>query len=187
LVYARRRLRERFGMTLAERGAGLKAAAGRRHAARAWLALFLLALPATPAAAQLRSESVAGWRIAYGGSGDGGHVVRLSRNGRGYRLSHELEFWRGNGGVVMGATFRRGRCRSGDAGVIVPFEQGLSRATFDMRLADYLRACPLPRAELAVLLRGLDRAWPRFLRRARRALAAIRAENEAIVRHGEER
>lgn len=146
---------------------------------------LLLAGAAAPANARMRSETVAGWRIASGGSGDGGHLVRLSRHGRGYSFEHVLEYWRGNGGVVMGASLRRGACRSGDASAIVPHELGLSRETFDQRLADYLRECPLPRAEAATLRRTLNAAWPTFLARAHRARAAIDAENEAIVRHGE--
>jgi hypothetical protein len=149
--------------------------------------IALLGAAAAPAGAQTRMQTVAGWRISLGGSGDGGHLVRLSRRGRGYRFEHFLEYWRGNGGVVMGASFRRGACSSGEAGAIVPHALGLSRATFDQRLADYLRECPLPRAERAALRRTLDAAWPRFLAFARRARAAMDAENEAIVRHGAQR
>ena len=150
-------------------------------------AVAALALAASPVAAQNRSETVAGWRIGSGGSGDGGYVARLSRRGRGYSLEHRLEFWRGNGGVAISASFRRGDCRSGDAGGIVPFDEGMSRAAFDRRLADYLRECPLPRAEDAVLRRTLDLAWPRFAAAARRARSAMEAQIDAIVRHGEQR
>jgi hypothetical protein len=146
------------------------------------LPLALLAAP--PALAQTRTETVAGWRISSGGSGDGGHAVRLVRRGPGYVYEHNLEYWHGNGGVVMGDQFRRGRCRSGDASAIVPLELGMSRETFDQRLTDYLRECPLPRAEEAALRRSLDRAWPRFLRHARRAQAAMEADSAAIARHG---
>ena len=151
------------------------------------LALAALAAASAPGAAQNRSEAVAGWRIGSGGSGDGGYVARLSRRGRGYSLEHQLEFWRGNGGVAISAGFRRGACRSGDAGGIVPFDEGMSRASFDLRLADYLRECPLPRAEEAVLRRTLDLAWPRFAAAAHRARSAMAAEIDAIVRHGERR
>jgi hypothetical protein len=152
-----------------------------RLAARLLLALSLLT---PPAIAQPRAETVAGWRITSGGSGDGGHAVRLTRRGPGYSYEHNLEYWHGNGGVVMGDEFRRGRCRSGDASAIVPLELGMSRETFDQRLTDYLRECPLSRAEEAALRRSLDRAWPRFLRHARRALAAMEADSAAIERHG---
>ena len=152
------------------------------------LALPLLALLglAAPADGRNRSEAVAGWRIVSGGSGDGGHVAGLSRRGRGWRLEHNLEFWRGNGGVVISAEFRRGDCRSGDSSAIVPIEQGMSRAMFDDRLADYLRACPLRPAEEAELRRTLRLAWPRFAARAAEALAAMEAELEAIARQGEQ-
>src|SRR5688572_23816168 len=147
------------------------------------LALFVLILPAS-LSAQPQVQTVAGWRIASGGTGDGGRFVRLSRNGRGYRLAHYLEFWRGNGGVAIAASFRRGACRSGDTDGIVPTVQALSRATFDIRLADYLRECPLPRGEAVALRRTLNAAWPHFLARARRALAATEAENRAIENYG---
>jgi len=150
-------------------------------------ALVPTAFATPPANARDRTETIAGWRIVSGGSRDGGYVARLVRHGRGYRFEHHLEFWRGNGGVVISATFRRGACRSGDASAIVPFEQGMSRATFDMRLADYLRECPLPRREASALRRTLNLAWPRFAAAARRALATMEAEIEAIIRHGEQR
>src|SRR5690349_17017679 len=95
-----------------------------RLATRLLLALGLLApLAAPPASAQARdrTETIAGWRIASGGSGDGGYMVRLSRRTPAYAYTHYLEYWRGNGGVVMQDEFRRGRCRSGDASAILPF------------------------------------------------------------------
>lgn len=151
-------------------------------------ALALLApLAAPPAFAQRRAETIAGWHITSGGSGDGGHEVRLTRRGPGYRYEHQLEYWHGNGGVVIADSFRRGRCRSGDASAIVPVALGTSRTTFDQRLADYLRECPLPRAEAAALRRSLARAWPHLLRHARRARAAMEADSAAIARHGEAR
>ena len=156
-----------------------------RLAARLLSALALLGpLAAPPALARDRAETVAGWRISSGGSGDGGHEVRLTRRGPGWSYDHQLEYWHGNGGVVMSDAFRRGRCRSGDASAIVPVELGISRDTFDQRLADYLRECPLPRGEAAALRRSLERAWPRFLVHARRAHAAMEADSAAIARHG---
>ena len=150
------------------------------------LAPALAALAAPPASAQPRDrvETVAGWRITSGGSGDGGYMARLTRRTRGWSYSHSIEYWRGNGGVVMADEFRRGRCRSGDISAIVPFELGTSRASFDQRLASYLRECPLPRAEAAALRRSLARAWPRFLRQARSAEAAMLAELRTIENYG---
>ena len=144
--------------------------------------LMLAALAPSSVLARDRVETVAGWQISSGGSGDGGHVARLTRRGRGWFYLHEVEYWRGNGGVVLSDEFRRGRCRSGDASAIVPMELGTSRQTFDQRLADYLRECPLPRAEAAALRRSLARAWPVFLRHARRARAALDAELDWIAR-----
>jgi hypothetical protein len=152
---------------------------------RAALPLLLAAVLAAPAAeAQNRRETIAGWRLEAGGTGDGGHMVRLTRRSRVYHYEHYLEFWRGNGGVVIADSFRRGRCSSGDASAIVPYEQGMGRETFDQRLADYLRECPLRPADEALLRRTLDAVWPRFSAWAEEALAAIEAENRAIAEHG---
>lgn len=156
-----------------------------RFIERLLLTLGLIGLIAAPPAfARTHTETIAGWHISSGGSGDGGHEVRLTRRGPGYRYEHQLEYWHGNGGVVIADSFRRGRCRSGDASAIVPVGLGTSRVTFDQRLADYLRECPLPRAEAAALRRSLARAWPHFLRHARRARAAMEADRAAIARHG---
>jgi hypothetical protein len=148
------------------------------------LTLLLAPLAAPPAMARTRTETIAGWRISSGGSGDGGHAVRLTRRTRIWSFDHQLEYWHGNGGVVMGDEFRRGACRSGDASAIVPIHLGTSRASFDQRLASYLRECPLPRREEAALRASLRRAWPVFLRHARRALAAMEADSAAIARYG---
>lgn len=145
-------------------------------------ALTLLAAP--PAAARTRAETIAGWRISSGGSGDGGHAVRLTRRTRSWSYDHNLEYWHGNGGVVMGDEFRRGACRSGDISAIVPIHLGTSGSSFDQRLASYLRECPLPRREAAALRASLARAWPVFLRHARRARAYMEADSAAIARHG---
>lgn len=150
--------------------------------------LLALALPGPLAAQDVlpgnRTQTIAGWRITSGGSGDGGYMVRLTRRTRGYAYTHYLEYWRGNGGVVIQDEFRRGRCRSGDASAILPFELGTSRTSFDQRLASYLRECPLPRARAAELRRSLARAWPHFLRQVRRQRAALDAELRAIENYG---
>jgi hypothetical protein len=111
-------------------------------------------------------------------------MARLTRRARGYTYTHYIEYWRGNGGVVMEDHFRRGRCRSGDMSAIVPLHLGTSRSSFDQRLASYLRECPLPRAQATELHRSLARAWPHFLRQARRAEAAMVAELRAIENYG---
>jgi hypothetical protein len=156
-----------------------------RLATRLLLTLAFAPLAASPASAQSRDrvEIVAGWRISSGDSGDGGYDARLSRRGRGWSYEHGIEYWRGNGGVEMSDDFRRGRCRSGDEGII-RFALGTSRRSFDQRLASYLRQCPLPRAEAAAMRASLSRAWPIFLRHARRQRAGMDAEIARIVRGG---
>lgn len=153
-----------------------------RLAAAQLLALALLAT--SSALAQTRTQTVAGWRITSGGSGDGGYMARLSRRTRAYAFAHYIEYWRGNGGVVMSDEFRRGACQSGDQSGIVPFPLATSRRTFDQRLSSYLRECPLPPAQAAELRRSLARAWPHFLRHVRRQRAALDAELRAIGNEG---
>lgn len=127
---------------------------------------------------------VAGVHVESIAESDGGRLVRMSRKGRGYRFEYHLEFWRGNGGVVVGATFRRGDCRSGDADLIQPTEDAMARANLDFRLGEYLRECPLAAAREAELRHSLDAAWPSFSALAEQALAATLAENAAIADHG---
>lgn len=151
---------------------------------------LLLALPgalaAQPASAQARDrvENIAGWRVSSGDSGDGGYDARLERRGRGWSFSHLIEYWRGNNGVSVHDEFH-GNCRygAGENGII-RFWEGVSRPRFDRQLASYLRSCPLPRAEAAAMRRSLDRAWPVFMRHARRQRAGMDAELARIARGG---
>ena len=56
-----------------------------RLVTRLLLALAALGpLAAPPAFARDRVETVAGWRISSGGSGDSGYMARLTRRTRGY-------------------------------------------------------------------------------------------------------
>lgn len=167
----------------------------RKRGAAGALFCFIVALLHPPAGAAqsldpdsrvLSSESVGGLRIESIAESDGGTLVRMKRKGKGYRFEYYLEFWRGNGGVVVGALFRAGECRSGEAGGLQPTEDAMRRANLDGKLADYLRECPLAPAREAELRRRLDSAWPRFSALAEKALAAIEAENEAIANYGQE-
>jgi hypothetical protein len=146
--------------------------------------LLLLALPEPDS--RETSRSVAGWRVRDVAESDGGRLVILSRRGPGWRFDYQLNFWRGNGGIYVGATFQRGACRSGDAEMLRPAEEALARASLDGWLRDYLGECPLPAAEEARMRRSLDAAWPVFAARAAEADAAMRAENEAIENYGRE-
>lgn len=147
---------------------------------------------ASPAAARdsdsrpLSRRTIASVTIEAIAESDGGRLVRMRRKGARYAFEYHLEYWRGNGGVVVGAAFRSGKCRSGEADAIVPYEQGMARAMLDSRLGDYLRECPLPPARQAELRRSLDAAWPAFLALAEDARAAIDAENQAIADYGKE-
>ena len=154
---------------------------------RAVLPFLLLAAGPSAAAEVERRSSVAGIEIEEVDEEDGGTLVRLSWRGQNYRFAYFLEFWRGNGGVVVGASLRRGNCRSGEAGAIQPAGEAMTRAGLDRRLADYLRECPLGPGREAELRRRLDSAWPAFSAWANEALAAVEAENRAIADHGRAR
>ena len=149
-------------------------------------AVALLLSSSAPDDARETSRTVAGWRIRDVSESDGGHLVILSRRAPGWRLDYQLNFWRGNGGVYVGATFQRGDCRSGDAEMLRPPEEALARASLDGWIADYLRECPLTPAQETDLRRTLDAAWPLFARRAEEATAAMEAENAAIANYGRE-
>lgn len=154
---------------------------------------FALQLPDTGVAGPSDRDSrvtgnaiVAGVRVESVAESDGGRLVRMRREGRDYSLEYSLEFWRGNGGVVVGATFRSGKCRSGDASGIQPTDEAMARATLDLRLGDYLRECPLAPARERRLRRSLDAAWPSFSALARQALSETVAENQAIADYGKQ-
>jgi len=147
---------------------------------------LVAAKPFDPDSRIVRSQTVAGVRIESIAESDGGLLVRMRRKGPGYSFEYSLEYWRGNGGVVTGSTFRRGICRSGDAGGIQPTEDAMARTALDVRLGEYLRECPLAPARERALRRSLEAAWPEFSRLARQALAATIAENQAIADYGKE-
>jgi hypothetical protein len=134
----------------------------------------------------LHNQVVAGFRIQSIAESDGGLFVRMRRKAGSLKFEYYLEFWRGNGGVVVGATFRRGDCRSGEAGIIQPTDDAMSRANLEGKLADYLRECPLAPAREAELRQSLDATWPDFSALAEQALAATLAENAAIADYGRE-
>jgi len=142
--------------------------------------------PLDPDSRIVSSTTVEGVVVDRVAESDGGRLVRMRRGGHGYRFEYLLEYWRGNGGVVVGATFRRGDCRSGDAGVILPTGEAMARATLDFRIGEYLRECPLSPAREGALRRSLDAAWPAFSALARQALAETDAENRAIADYGKQ-
>jgi hypothetical protein len=157
-------------------------------------AAALAACVATGGAAQpldrdsrvLVERIVAGFRMQSIMESDGGRLVRMRRSGRGYAFEYSLEFWRGNGGVVIGARLRRGACRSGDADAIQPTDDAMAPAALDSRLGEYLRECPLTRMREAELRRSVSAAWPAFSALAQTALAATIAENRAIENYGKQ-
>jgi hypothetical protein len=140
--------------------------------------------PRDPDSRLISRRTMDGMRVEAIAESDGGQLVRMRRTGGGYSFEYSLEFWRGNGGVVTGATFRSGKCRSGDASAIQPTGNAMARTTLDFRLGEYLRECPLTRVREAELRRSIDAAWPAFSAMAETALAETVAENEAIADYG---
>lgn len=133
-----------------------------------------------------RRVTIDGVHIERVGEGDGGTLVRLTRRGPGYAFEFHLDFWRGNGGVIVGAEFGNGDCSSGDADMLVSPELALSREGLHAWLSDYLRECPLPPRREEALRRALDSAWPTFSAWANEAWAVVEAENQAIADYGRE-
>jgi hypothetical protein len=144
------------------------------------------AAPADPDSRLLARRTVASARVEAIAESDGGRLVRIRRKGVGYAFEYHLEFWRGNGGVVLGATFRHGKCRSGDADLIQPTKDAMAKAMLDFRIGEYLRECPLAAAREAELRRSLDAAWPEFSKLAEEARAATEAESQSIADYGRE-
>jgi len=148
--------------------------------------LLAAAAPRDPDSRLIARRTIASAQIEAIAESDGGRLVRIRRKGIGYGFEYSLEYWRGNGGVVVGATFRSGKCRSGDSGAIQPTGEAMARDALFLRLDGYLRECPLPPAREGELRRSLDAAWPAFSALAERALAETRAENAAIADYGKE-
>jgi len=148
--------------------------------------MIALALLLAAAAPGDRHQVAAGWHVDSASEHDGGTLITISRRGPGWRFAYHLNFWRGNGGVYVGAEFSVGRCRSGDAEMLRPAEDAFARSSADGWLNDYIRECPLPAAREAELRRSLDAAWPTFLARANEANDAMEAEDEAIANYGRE-
>lgn len=151
------------------------------------LALTALALlcgfAASSAHARTRIQTVAGWQIVREDE-SGDRTVYLRRHRRFYRFDFTYEYWRGNGGVSTMATFERGACRSGGTGAIVPFAEGMSRRFLDTHVTEFLRECPLPRAETRAVRATLSAAWPRLVVQLRRAKADMDAEIREIENYG---
>jgi hypothetical protein len=158
---------------------------GRLRAASlcAMVAMSVAASPLLAAPAPDQRRTVAGWRVEASREEDGGRLVRMVRRGRGWRFEYHLAFWYGHGGGIMiGASFRNGRCSSGEADMLQEPEAAMSRENFEALLQSYLRECPLSEVEAAAFRRGLDAAWPLFAAWAREAQAATLAEAAEIER-----
>ena len=123
-----------------------------------------------------RRRDLAGWRVEDLRT-PFGRLVRIGRRGRSYALEYHLHFARTLDTPQVGATFRSGRCRSGDLdGPDNPdWEESLE--ALRERFAVYLRECRVSAERQAEIFTGLDAAYALFLDWARQAAPLIGADN----------
>jgi len=133
-----------------------------------------------------RRRAVGDWLIEYVAESDGGLVVRMSRDGDGYRLKYHEAFWRGNYGPVRDISTERRDCGGGGeesgAGADPTLEAGELRRRFTDQLAD----CGAGEPEIAAALEDLEQAFEIASGWAAEAAATTAAEAAAIAAYGED-
>jgi hypothetical protein len=121
----------------------------------------ILLVAATIAGAPIapdRTRTVAGWTVSDRSEQDGGRLVTLVKDGRGWRLEHHFSLWHGNGGVYVGATFRWRGCDSGEADYLFRWDEPVTSEILAQRTRDYMDECGLSDAEEERVLEGLPAA-----------------------------
>jgi len=128
-----------------------------------------------------RHRVVAGWTVDRHGEDDGGYLVTLRRDAGTIHLRYTAAFWRGNDGRIQSIMVERGDCGNGDEiGRHVVLRAQALRAIFARILAE----CAVSPARLAVVLRGIEPAYPLTLAWSRDAERATAAEAAAIAAYG---
>jgi hypothetical protein len=148
---------------------------GFRTALAAAMVLLLAAAPHPD-----RQRTVAGWQIGDVAEQDGGRLVRMRRDARGYRVRFEAAFWRGNQGRMQTTLVEHSDCTNGDV-----LDRHTARAA-EVRalLAGHLAGCGAAPARIGLLLRGFEAAWRLASAWAADAKAATAAEAAAIADYG---
>lgn len=132
-----------------------------------------------------RRRAVGDWLVESVAESDGGLVVRMIREGEGYRLEYGEAFWRGNSGPVRRFAGERGNCGGvAEGGADVDAE--LTAAEVRRRLAEQLSGCGADAREVAAALQGMERAFEIASTWAAEAAAMTAAEAAAIAAYGDD-
>jgi hypothetical protein len=127
-----------------------------------------------------RHRSIAGWQIEDLAEQDGGRLVRMRRDARGYGIRFEAAFWRGNQGRMQTTLVEHSDCTNGD----VPDRHTARAAEVRALLAGHLAGCGAAPARIGLLLRRFESAWRLASAWAADAEAATTAEAAAIADYG---
>jgi hypothetical protein len=148
---------------------------------RALLAAMLLLAAVAPYPD--RQRRIAGWLVEDLAEQDGGRLVRMRREARGYSARFQAAFWRGNDGRIQATLVEHSDCTNGDEFARHPAEAAEVRAQLARHLAD----CGATPVRIEFLLQGFEPAWLLVSAWAAEAEAATAAEAAAIAGYGRER
>lgn len=125
-----------------------------------------------------RRRAVGDWLVEHVGEEDGGRIVRMSREGEGFELSHRSAHWRGNRHPYRGGSVRWHGCsRGGEEGQA----DALTAAEVRALLSDWLAECDASPGEAGALLDGFERAFALTVEWNGDAQMATEAEVQAII------
>jgi hypothetical protein len=131
-----------------------------------------------------RRQAVGGWRVEYVAESDGGLVIRMRREGEGYRLRYHEVFWRGNYGPSRSVTSQWRDCGGGGEESGENADQSLEASELRRRFAGQLAECGAGEAEIAAALETLEPAFAVAAAWTAEAAAATAAEAAAIAAYG---
>jgi len=133
-----------------------------------------------------RRRTVGDWLVEYVAENDGGLVVRMSREGGGFRLRYHEAFWRGNYGPARSVTTALGDCGGGGEESGVDASPTLEAAELRRRFAEHLATCGAEGREIAAALAYLEQAFAIASIWVAEAEATTDAEATAIAAYGED-
>lgn len=148
------------------------------------IAMLMTTAAAQPDEREVRRRTIGGWSVVDVAESDGGQLVRLERRSAGLSLRYQRNYWRGNGGVFLGALAEIGDCSTGDREALVAHDHEEPLDAVQERFRTYFTECGVPQRRQAQLMRGLDRAYCLFRRWSADAAAAIVDENAQIMAYG---
>lgn len=131
-----------------------------------------------------RRRAVGGWLVEYVAESDGGLVVRMGRDGEGYRLHYHEVFWRGNYGPARSVASRWRDCGGGGEESGEDAAPMLEGGELRRRFAAQLAQCGADGPQIRTALRDLERAFAIASAWTAEAAAATAAEAAAIAAYG---